>query len=265
MRFWPTVPPQPITKRPDRKFGTFPSVNRPYITKLVLVSVVLIGRRRKNIICHINSLLHRRWYASQRRMTLQSPDNVAGANPVRHMYHELCGFSPLYVIHVLCIVWLFSTVRFQMYDASVSWQRGRSKSIAIVQCFPNSRFISHPQRYFSVLAMRQKYFANCCCVLNSWKSQNYFQHIQGEILKHAYQKNTKSLLLWICLLVWTFMLCIASIISKCLPEYWCTFFSWLDDLKLIYADMRVCIRYSYCKKSEIIRPSIHSETTLYGR
>ena len=27
-------------------------------------------------------------------------------------------------------------------------------------------------------------------------------------------------------------------------------------MKLIYADLRVCIRYSYCKKSEIIRPSI---------
>ena len=180
------------------------------------------------------------------------------------MYYVLWGFSPLYVTHLLCIVWLFSTVRFQMYDASVSWQRGRSKSSAIVKCFPNNWFISHPLRHFSVLAMRQKYFANRCCVLNSWKSQKYFQHIQGEILKHAYQKNTKSLLPWTCLLVWTFMWCIASNI-KMSADYWCTHFSWLDDLKLIYADMRVCIRYSYCKKSEIIRPSIHSETTLYGR
>ena len=30
------------------------------------------------------------------------------------------------------------------YDASVSWQRGRSEASAIVQSFPNNRFISHP-------------------------------------------------------------------------------------------------------------------------
>ena len=89
--------------------------------------------------------------------------------------------EPVLLSHanVSCIVWLFSTVHFHQmpwgilwknalekshtiackYDASesVSWQRGRSEASAIAQCFPNNRFISHPQRHILLLEMRHKY------------------------------------------------------------------------------------------------------------
>ena len=54
------------------------------------------------------------------------------------------------------------------YDASVSWQRGRSEASAIAQCFPNNRFISHPQRHILLSEMRHKYFKS-----SWWKSGKY--------------------------------------------------------------------------------------------
>ena len=66
------------------------------------------------------------------------------------MYRVLCGFSPLCTF-IKCLEESFEKSTLEKshtsackYDASVSWQRGRSEASAIVQSFPNNRFISHP-------------------------------------------------------------------------------------------------------------------------
>ena len=63
----------------------------------------------KSFIWHTNSLLHRRWYASHKCMTPQSPNNAAWANTVYYMYYVImycgaflqCAFSDVWRLSLL--------------------------------------------------------------------------------------------------------------------------------------------------------------------